>query len=103
LIFAASGGLAVWMLRRRLPESPRWLAATGNTTEADRVVSAIEREVLAADQPAPAPAPPPRTADPLSTDRYRRRNLLMWIIQIIGPVGFYGFASIAPIASGPSR
>jgi hypothetical protein len=36
-------------------------------------------------------------ADPLPAGRYRRRTVLMWVMQIIGPVGFYGFASIAPI------
>jgi putative MFS transporter len=132
LIIAASGGLAVWLLRRRLPESPRWLAATGNTAEADRIVTAIERHVPAAGQPvlsspvpdappgqspapppgqSPAPppgqspAPPPGqspvpapdVADPPPADRYRRRTVLMWVMQIASPVGFYAFASIAPI------
>jgi MFS transporter, putative metabolite:H+ symporter len=104
LIIAASGGLAVWLLRRRLPESPRWLAATGNTAEADRIVTAIERQVPAAGQsvlssPAPVvpPAPPPGIADPPPADRYRRRTVLMWVMQIASPVGFYAFASIAPI------
>jgi putative MFS transporter len=104
LILAASGGLAVWLLRRRLPESPRWLAATGNTAEADRVVTAIERQMPAAGQPVLAPptpvgppAPAPDIAAPLPAGRYRRRTVLMWVMQIIGPVGFYAFASIAPI------
>ena len=104
LIIAASGGLAVWLLRRRLPESPRWLAAIGNTAEADRIVTAIERQVPAADQPVVSsptpvapPAPPPGTADLLPASRYRRRTVLMWVMQIASPVGFYAFASIAPI------
>ena len=29
--------------------------------------------------------------------RYRRRAVLMWVMQIASPVGFYAFASIAPI------
>src|SRR5882757_8438435 len=58
LIFAACGGLAVWLLRRRLPESPRWLAATGHTAEADRIVAEIEREAAPA-LPAEPAAPPP--------------------------------------------
>jgi putative MFS transporter len=123
LILAACGGLVVWLCRRKLPESPRWLAATGKTAAADQVTTAIEAEVPA---PAPAPvsasAPPPagvpglpdagsagpdaRTgkpdARPAEPDagpggRYRRRTVLMWVMQIVGPVGFYTFASIAPI------
>jgi MFS transporter, putative metabolite:H+ symporter len=104
LILAASSGLAVWVLRRGLPESPRWLAAIGNTAEADRVLTGIEREVGAADHSVPAPKPSvvpadpvPGSADPLATDRYRRRTVLMWVMQIIGPVGLYAFGSIAPI------
>jgi MFS transporter, putative metabolite:H+ symporter len=102
LILAAAGGLAVWLFRRHLPESPRWLAATGHPAEADRVLTAIEREVQPGDQPVPAPPalPPaqaPGVADPLPAGRYRRRTVLMWVMQIASPVGFYAFASIAPI------
>jgi putative MFS transporter len=98
LILAACGGLAVWLLRRGLPESPRWLAATGNTAEADRVVTAIEHEVLATAQAALHKASTVSEAPlPLPAGRYRRRTVLMWVMQIIGPIGFYAFASIAPI------
>jgi putative MFS transporter len=96
LVIAASGGLAVWLLRRGLPESPRWLAVTGNTAEADRIVTAIESQVPAADQPVLLSAPP-LIADLPPANRYRRRTVLMWVMQIASPVGFYAFASIAPI------
>jgi putative MFS transporter len=98
LILAACGGLVVWLWRRRLPESPRWLAATGNTAAADQVVTAIEDEVLAHHEPVqPPPAAAPSGPDPRPGGRYRRRTVLMWVMQIVGPVGFYAFASIAPI------
>jgi len=96
LILAACSGLAVWLLRRRSPESPRWLAATGHTAEADRIVAEIEREVAPA-RPAEPAAPPAAIADPPPAARYRRRAALMWVMQIASPVGFYAFASIAPI------
>lgn len=98
LILGACGGLAVWLFRRGLPESPRWLAATGNAAEADRVLTAIERRV------------PPSTAEESRQSvvtasvaenpdgRYGRRNLLIWVMWILQPVGFYTFASIAPLA-----
>jgi putative MFS transporter len=98
LILAACGGLTVWLVRRHLPESPRWLAATGNTTEADRVLTAIEHQAQPVDPPVSMPpALPPAVADPLPPGRYRRRTVLMWVMQIASPIGFYGFASIAPI------
>lgn len=93
-ILAAGGGLLVWLARRRLPESPRWLAAVGRTAAADDVLASIERHTGApVDRPVPV-TPAPARQDP---GRYRRRSLLMWLMWIFTPVGFYAFASIAPI------
>ena len=46
--FAAVGLLALFVLvvRRSLPEASRWLAKRGRAAEAERVVSAMEAEVL---------------------------------------------------------
>ena len=105
LVLAAGGGLAVWLFRRGLPESPRWLAASGNAAGADRVLIAIEREVgVRAGELAPIPQPSEHTSTgtvstgaPLNAARYRRRTVLMWAMWVINPIGFYTFASIAPI------
>lgn len=58
-VIAGVGALIVWYLRKRLPESPRWLEARGRDGEAEALLQAIERE--AADGrtlPQPAPTPP---------------------------------------------
>jgi MFS transporter, putative metabolite:H+ symporter len=56
-VIGGSGALFVWFLRRKLPESPRWLERMGRREEAERVISAIELEASPG-----APLPPPRIA-----------------------------------------
>src|SRR6201992_1995401 len=43
-VIVGAGALIVWYLRKRMPESPRWLEANGRTDEAERVMSEIEAE-----------------------------------------------------------
>ena len=40
-------GLGILLVRRNLPESPRWLFTHGHAKEADRIVAEIEKEVTA--------------------------------------------------------
>jgi putative MFS transporter len=54
-VIAGVGALVVWYLRKRLPESPRWLEAQGRDAEAEALLQTIEREVGAV-HPLPAPA-----------------------------------------------
>ena len=50
-------GVAVLLVRRHVPESPRWLLTHGRAEEAERVVADIERRVYGtAPQPVPAAA-----------------------------------------------
>jgi MFS family permease len=62
-------GSVILLLRRHVPESPRWLMIHRDPTEADKIVGDIERQV------APDPgALPPATA----TLRLRRRTRTPW-------------------------
>lgn len=55
-IIAGVGSLIVWYLRKRLPESPRWLESSGRTAEAEALMQTIEKEVAASGLTLPAPA-----------------------------------------------
>jgi MFS family permease len=53
-------GLAVLMVRRNVPESPRWLVIHGHVEESERIVREIEEEVQRETrQPLPEPEGPP--------------------------------------------
>lgn len=42
---AGIGAIGIWAMRKTMPESPRWLEATGRTEEARRTLDQIEAEV----------------------------------------------------------
>jgi len=68
----ALGAIAVWPLRRGLPESPRWLATRGRDELNERWGD-------------------------LFAPQLRTRTIAMVIFNVFQTVGFYGFASWVPI------
>ncbi|MBO0656153.1 MFS transporter [Streptomyces triculaminicus] len=113
-IAGSLGSAVVWILRRRLIESPRWLAAVGRREEAERLVAAMEAEIPAAARTttatAPAPAPVPAAEGPVADGPapekprlssvfrapFRRRTIMLWLVCVLSVVGYYGFGSLAP-------
>lgn len=101
-VLGAFGTVAVWVLRRRMIESPRWLAARGRDGEADELVRGLEidagitppaRPVTAAPRTAPPPAPRFRT---LFQRPYARRTTMLWTFCFLSVVAYYGFGTLAP-------
>lgn len=102
-VFVAVGllSLAVFLVRRGMPESPRWLADRGRFADADAVMSMIETQVQRrTGRPLP-PVPDYRTeahehANPLKTifsRAYAKRTAMAMSVWFFALLGFFGLNS----------
>jgi MFS transporter, putative metabolite:H+ symporter len=103
ILIGTLGAVFVWIIRRNIPESPRWLARHGRAEDAERIVADIERRV-AAEKGTDLPAPGPISAETegrgsfreIFGPLYRKRTIILSIFNMAQVIGFYGFAAWVP-------
>ena len=103
VLIGSAGALAVWFIRRRIPESVRWLARDGRYDEAEGVITRLEGAV-ARDIGTALPPPGSAIGEPSGSGRfadiwqapYRAPTILLTLFQLSQAIAFYGFAAWVP-------
>ena len=105
VVFLATGIPAIYVLviRRKVPEPPRWYEARGRMEEAESTMRFIEGKVEEAyGKPLPEPTlqgVADETAKggfslwELFTDKYRVRTIMIWVLWFFALLGYYGITT----------
>ena len=103
VFLGAVGAIAVWIIRRSIPESPRWLAQQGRLEEASEAIAEIERRVEK--ETGHALSAPVQVVEQVSgkgkfseiwVPPYRKRTLMLIVFNFFQTIGFYGFGNWVP-------
>jgi MFS transporter, putative metabolite:H+ symporter len=102
-VLGAAGAFGAWWLRRRLPESPRWLSLHGKKDQAYAILQDIEAGV-ARDLNVEALPPAQAAKDVRGRSRfselfkapYGKRTLVLSIFNLMQTIAFYGFTAWVP-------
>ncbi len=99
-VIAGIGSLIVWWLRKKLPESPRWLESKDRTAEAEALMETIEKEVAAEKGALAAPAAAPAVTLATAADMFKppllqRLIVGSWVLITINTL-IFGFVIFLP-------
>ncbi|MCL2584115.1 MAG: MFS transporter [Streptosporangiales bacterium] len=97
-------GLIVWIIRFKVPESPRWYESTGQYEKADALMTQIEDRVKRERGLSELPPVAESVRVTPSRARYsdifapdlRKRTVMMLVFQFFQSGIFYGFTALAP-------
>jgi putative MFS transporter len=100
-VLGGLGAIAVWYARKQLPESPRWLAATGRDDAAEALLQNIEAEVSGERGPLPPPSTVPargfsRSFGSLFAPAMLPRLLVASLVLVVINTLIYGFITWLP-------
>ncbi|MFC0542982.1 MFS transporter [Kutzneria chonburiensis] len=103
LAIGAAGAIGVLVLRRRLPESPRWLESVGRYDEAETAYQQFAQAQPLRRQPSPSPFTATKAAEPgqplttaaLAKQPYRGRMVMLGAFHLLQTFGYYGFGTLA--------
>jgi putative MFS transporter len=95
------GAIFVWFLRKRMPESPRWLEARGRFAEAEAILSRIEAESGGAAPRRSVTAAPAAASKPVSvwvvfSRGVLGRTMIGILLNIVVGFSLYGFINWLP-------
>ncbi|MFM0291460.1 MFS transporter [Paraburkholderia megapolitana] len=109
VLVGSVAAVLIWVIRTRIPESPRWLASHGEQARAEAVVAALEARVERDTGRALPPferlqSPEPHVADSAETGqlrevfsrRYLSRTVMLCTFHVFQTIGLYGFSNWVP-------
>ena len=102
VIAGAVCSLVIWLIRKNLPESARWLAQQGRHQEAHKVLSEMEKRCGIApgedfsNSDAAAALPKKGRFSEIWSPAYRKRTLMLVVMNFFQAIGFFGFGNWLP-------